>query len=118
MPHDVTKTVQAKQAIWEHAVACGWSIGAYNALYTTKGPRDTRVRLNFRDKDVLKFEHSRALNDEELKVTPHKATIWEVLEVAPYSKVELVTGGISFPKPKSKTVPAKKASRRKKKEEG
>lgn len=89
-----------KLALWRHCIEGGWRLVGQNCLesLTTSGGR---VRLNFRDEEVLRLENRRPLTEEELKDKPFGTLTWDVLEQAPYTDVTIGdNGNLQFKKDK------------------
>ena len=105
---NVDVTIAARMELWEWGLSNGFeNLHDHNCLYS-KLKDGRRVRLNFRDADVLRRQVARQRNEAELKENPYRrGNVWEDVEVAPYVAVKIVDDGLIF-KPKIETKKKKK----------
>ena len=89
------KKIEARVALWEVAIGEGWEISPTVNILLKEENRQ-KVRLNFRDSDVLKLERKVRLTDKERAKDPLKSTKWVCSERARYTAVKIVRGKLCF----------------------
>jgi hypothetical protein len=84
---------------WQWALSTGWELhprAGHNCVYGVF--EGERVRLNFRDQEVLKLERKVRLTPEERAAEPLTSARWVPMETAKYEDTRIVKGQLHFHK--------------------
>ena len=103
-------TVKIKLDLWTHCLRAGFIVGGMNCLYTEAPQSEEKIRFNFRDDEVLKFEVKR--KDPEIKISNYSKYKWFILEEGKYKDIKIGENGELIFK-KNKTDDGKKSSKKK-----
>lgn len=84
-------TIKIKLDLWAHCIRAGFVVGGLNCLYADAPKSCEKIRFNFRDDEILKFEVKR--KDPEIKISNHSKYKWFLLNEGRYKDVKIGENG-------------------------
>ena len=91
---------QVKLGFWAHLLKTGYIPMAVTNCLRRKDVSEGRVRYDFRDDKVLRFQRRKTLTPAEIETLKKGGSVskWEVVAEAPYEKVTIgEDGGLVLP---------------------